>query len=320
MLTERLKDRLYTYFITRLGMFDYTRGWLKGNCPVCGRENKFGVNLATNRSNCFVCSYNDRPILVVSKIEGLDWQGTLQFLGTFESLEYKEPEITEYERKPLKLPEGFRLLNEGVDYLAKLVRNYITNDRGLDINRLANKGFGYCVKGKLMGYLILPYYIKGQLVYYTTRRLLSIGPKFDNPPIEEFGIGKSTLLYNMDALYLYNTVYILESVFNAETIGDNTIAMGGKAIASWQLSTIIRSPVSNLIIILDPDAYLYAINLGMKLVDYKRVKIVNLPEGQDVNSYGRSSTLVKVRKVRYQLYKDLLKLKLDEEGAQYSRQ
>lgn len=299
-------------------MFDYTRGWLKGNCPSCGRENKFGVNLATNKTNCFVCSYRDKPILVVSKVEGLDWQSTLRFLGTFESLEYKEPTVIEYERKVVNLPSGFRLLNEGDDYMAKLVRNYIINKRKLNIDRLSNKGFGYCIEGKFMGYLILPYYMKGQLVYYTTRRLLSIGPKFDNPPIEDFGIGKSTLIYNMDSLYLYRSVYLLESVFNAETIGDNTIAMGGKSISDWQISTIIKSPIEAITIILDPDAYLYAINLGMKLIDYKRVKVVNLPEGEDVNSIGRDKTLLMVRRTRYQEYKDLIKLRNNAQGAEYS--
>ena len=40
-----------------------------------------------------------------------------------------------------------------------------------------------------------------------------------------------------------------------------------------------------------PDAKEYAINLALKLVAYKKVKVVFLPDGKDVNDLGRSQTL-----------------------------
>ena len=38
-------------------MFVYRRGWLKGDCPECGKDKKYGVNIALNRTNCFSCGY-----------------------------------------------------------------------------------------------------------------------------------------------------------------------------------------------------------------------------------------------------------------------
>lgn len=234
-----------------------------------------------------------------------------------EGVDYHEPPLVEYERKIINLPEGYRNLLEGDDFLGLLARTYIRK-RGLDVRGLSRKGFGYCSSGALFGYLILPYYVGGELVYYSTRRLLSVGPKFNNPKIEDFGIGKSSLIYNIDALSFYKTVYIVESVFNAETIGDNAVALAGKAISSWQISTLIKSPASNFIILLDPDAYLYAIQLAMQLYFYKRVKVVRLPDREDVNSWGKNNTLTRVYKTRYQTYSDLLKLKNDYQGAQHT--
>jgi DNA primase len=317
MLTKKLKDRLYAYFTNRMGMFDYTRGWLKGNCPSCGAENKFGVNLSQNRTHCFRCEYVDPPIDVVGMVENLDSNETKRYLNGIEGIEYKDPIVIEYERKPVNLPKGYCNLREGDHFLGTLARRYIRG-RGFDVKKLSRKGFGYCSEGPLFGYLVLPYYLNGELVYYSTRRLLSIGPKFDNPKIEDFGIGKSSLIYNIDALNYYGTVYVVESVFNAETIGDNAIALAGKSISPWQISTIIRAPAVNFIILLDPDAYLYAIDLAMQLLDYKRVKVVGLPEGEDVNSYGREATLLKVRRTRYQNYADLMKLKNDYQRAQHT--
>ena len=71
MINKSLKNQMYAYFKNRLGMYDYTRGWLKGTCPSCGREDKYGVHLGANRTNCFVCGYHERPLYVISKAENL---------------------------------------------------------------------------------------------------------------------------------------------------------------------------------------------------------------------------------------------------------
>ena len=83
----------------------------------------------------------------------------------------------------------------------------------------------------------------------------------------------------------------------------------GKAISRYQLNELIKSPVKRFIILLDPDAISYAIDLALKLVNFKKVKVVQLPEGKDVNDLNKKNTLNLVYKTRYQGYKDLIKLK-----------
>jgi hypothetical protein len=171
------------------------------------------------------------------------------------------------------------------------------------------KGFGYCIKGKYQGYIIMPFYYQGNLVYFNARNYLSNGPKFNNPEIEEVGIGKSQLIYNIDALSLYDEVNTVESVFNAETLGDNTIATGGKIISNYQTATIIKSPVKRVTMILDPDALKESINEALKLSDYKEVRIVQLPEDKDVNDIGRLPTKIRIWKNRFLSYNEILKMK-----------
>jgi DNA primase len=60
---------------------------------------------------------------------------------------------------------------------------------------------------------------------------------------------------------------------------------------------------------LDPDAKKQSIDLALKLVNFKSVKVVYLPEGKDANDIGRKEVMKLVWKTRYQDYQDLIKLK-----------
>ena len=81
-------------------MFVYRRGWLKGDCPECGKDKKYGVNIALNRTNCFSCGYKKSPIDVIADVENLVTRNEVySLLGTFEGLEYYEEELKPYELK-----------------------------------------------------------------------------------------------------------------------------------------------------------------------------------------------------------------------------
>ena len=171
-------------------------------------------------------------------------------------------------------------------------------------------GWGYGTKGKYFGYLIIPFHEKGQLTYFNARRFIGNGPRYNNPDTSESGLGKSFIIYNKDALEMYKTVFICEGAINAQTMGERGIASGGKAISRYQINEIIKSPVERIIILFDPDAKQNAIDLALKLVQYKKVKVVFLPEGKDVNDLGRKETLRRVYQVHYQNYQELLQLKM----------
>ena len=108
---------------------------------------------------------------------------------------------------------------------------------------------------------------------------------------------------------MYRSVFICEGALNALTMGDRGIATMGKAISAYQVNELLKSQCERFIILLDPDAKQYAINLGLKLINYKKVKVVFLPDGKDVNDLGRKETLKLIYNTRYQSYQELVKLR-----------
>ena len=309
MLNKDLKNKIYNYITKSLGLREYTRGWYKGNCPSCGRLDKFGVNLGINRTNCFVCGYHPSPITLVMELEGLKtYYDTLSFLGAYTGRDYIEPAIKRIESSEVKLPEGYTNLLFGNSLLATRARRYIKS-RKFDPDDVALKGWGYCNKGPYLGYIIIPFYTGNKLVYFNARRYLGNGPKYNNPSIEEFGIGKSLIVYNLDALAMYDEIYLTEGVFNADTIGDEAIASGGKKISHYQISAIIKSPVKKINMLLDPDAIQDSIRIAMDMSFHKKIRLVMWEGDEDVNDLGREETLRRVNEVPWQSYNDLLKIK-----------
>lgn len=311
-ITNKFKSQLKTYFIKRLGAFEYRRGWMKlPVCPYCHRELKMGVNLSMYRTNCFRCNEHPNPSQLVMDIEGFEtYHELINFLnsGKFDELEFHEEKVELAEAKPLYLPEGFRILNIGQSQVAKSIRGYVKS-RGFVISELSKHGVGYATKGAYFGYLIIPFYYRGQLRYYNARNVIGQGPRYNNPNKDITGVGKEFIIFNHDALEMYRSVFICEGALNALTIGDRAIATMGKAISQYQVNELLKSQCQRYIILLDPDARSYAVNLALKLVAYKKVKVVFLPEGFDVNDLGKKQTLKLVYATRYQSYQELISIR-----------
>jgi len=307
MLNNHIKSKLYHYVTKTLGLREYRRGWLKGPCPSCGRLDKYGVNLGINRTNCFRCGYHPSPFNLVMDVESLGtYSEVLVFLKAYEGQEYLEPVVERIEQVDAVLPPGYMNLLVGDSLLSKGAREYI-KVRGFDVDEMGYKGWGYCTTGDYLGYIIIPFYVGGKLIYYNARRYMGSGPKYMNPAIEDFGLGKSLIMYNIDALALYKKIYLTEGAINAETIGDQGISTGGKKISHYQISMINKSEVKRVIILLDPDGIDDAVKVGLELAYHKKIKVVLLPEDKDVNNLGKEKTLSIVRKSEWLDYNKLLR-------------
>lgn len=311
-ITNKFKAQLYNYFISRLGGYRYRRGWMRiPTCPYCGREEKLGVNLSLYRTNCFRCNAHPSPAQLIMDIEGFtEYHELISFLnnGQFDELQFKEEKIKLAESKPIYLPEGFRNISLGDSQLAKSIRGYVKK-RGFSVDQFSRYGIGYGTMGETYGYLIIPFYYHGQLKYYNARNVIGKGPRYNNPDKDITGLGKQFLIFNHDALEMYRSVFICEGALNALTMGDRAIATMGKAISKYQINELLKAPCERYVILLDFDARDYAINLALKLVAYKKVKVVLFKDNRDVNDLGKKAVLKMVYKTRYQSYQELVAIR-----------
>lgn len=321
MYNPEVQKKITQYFIQRFDMKKANPGWMLGTCPTCGKKLKFGINIKQNRTNCFVCG-NSNPLQVIMEVEQFETRvEALNYIRAFESAEYleffekdNEDKYQAPEEGQVELPEGYNVITSGDNLVAQCAQKTLRR-RGFNLNSLAVRGVGYVDKpgSRYMGYIIIPYYVGGSLVYFTARKIFDIGPKFKNPTLEEASIGKSLLTYNADALALYNQVHLVESATNSLTLGPRAIGIGGKKISTYQYSGILRSPVKILNIFLDPDAIKEALQLGLDLCNHKKVRVVLLPEEKDVNDIGKKWALELKKKTPIQTYQELLNRKLDEQ-------
>lgn len=309
---EDLTNRMELLIKTQVDLKESSQGFLRGDCPFCEGKYTFGINPETGRSNCFKCDEAKTTLITcIMKLFRLEtYQDFIKLANSQQDYgpmfrPNRTKEVVEV--KAMDFPEGYHLISMGDNIYARAARNYMINKRGFKLSTLERLGIGYCDDGDHCGYIIIPYYEKGKLVYFTSRRYMGSGPKFLNPSKEEYGIGKETLIYNLDCLWLYNKVYVVESATNAITLGDNGAVLGGKSISPYQKDQLYKSPASKLVIGLDPDALKEAYRLALDMVEFKKVKVLELPEGKDINNIGKVAAKELEKNTPYLNYHGLYK-------------
>lgn len=293
----------------RLGAYEYRRGWMKCDCPYCGRH-KFGIHISHNRTHCFRCEATPSPIFLVSELEGLSQlRDAWKVVEGLEGVAFTEhaSDLVKKTLKPLNLPDSYTLINMGQGMKARLAQNYMRM-RGFDLDELALRGVGYCREGDKAGHIIFPFYQSGEVVYYHARNYSMPGPRYNNPSAEEDAVGKSHFIYNLDSLLIFDEITILEGVINCLTLGDDSIAGGGKIFSRYQLNLLIKSPCPTFNVALDKDAINEAYDLAIKLSKAnKRVRLIAFPDARDTNDLGEEKTRELIEATPFKTYGKLVR-------------
>lgn len=311
---KSIRGKLYRYFMQRLDLKESTKGYIRGNCPYCGSNFTFGINVEYRKVNCFKeCGFDTDPIKVLMFLEGFqELKEVHNFLSIQQEYDSYNPTQSNKPREvvELKLPEEYVPIMLGDSILSKAARNYLQG-RGFKLSTLMLQGVGYCLQGEYEGYIIFPFYEQGKLTFFQGRRFAGSGPKMKNPPEETFGIGKTQVIYNQDALFMYDEIRLVESITNALTLGETAIASLGKKLSRNQITRIIKSPCERITILLDPDAIKESIMLAMELSNYKKVRLVYWEGNEDVNDLGKKETLKRIKDFTFERYSYYNKLRLN---------
>jgi hypothetical protein len=243
-----------------------------------------------------------------------------QFLMDYLNISYTElrnsveklPEISveifkRPKRSKVRLPEGFNSIAFGKGILGDRARKYLTG-RGFNIDVLDMMGFGYCSTGQFFGYIIIPYVMNGEIVYWTARDFLGQEPKYKNPKLIDFGVTAADVFFNGDALRIFDRVHVVEGAFDALTIGSSAIATSGWSISSRQRNMILRSPVRELVFICDSGFYNTILEQVTPLITHKQISILEPDlKGGDVNEWGWENVKPLTKNLKTLTYGDIFK-------------
>lgn len=307
--------KLNTYFKTKYQAFDYRRGWLKSDCPFCGGVYKFGINFQSHTCHCFKCGYLNNPVRTALELEKISHTRELEaILAHTPETYFKAYEPKEVKPPSLVLPESFLSISRIPGTDRDIYFRYLHKKRGIStkVIRKSKAGFIREDDHPFHGYLIFPVFAMDnprKVIYYQGRRVLANGPKFKNPDQDELGVNKSHIIYNGHILRTRSKVYIVESIINVLTLEFKAVAGLGKSFNLYTLDLLKSSKVTEFVIILDPDAIELAIKLALELVFTKKVKLINLPEGKDVNDVGKEEIYRLEKESEYHTYNSLILLK-----------
>lgn len=294
-----LSNKIVAYFTDHYGLNESTNGWFETECPFCGKKNKLCINPEFNYLKCWTCDFKGDIYYFLDLAEKLKFKEAYQLISSYreQSYSYVVSERRTFNSlnvfntsSNFSFPCGYKPLLEGGTHLGSLARAYLGR-RKFDLEYLADKGFGYVdevcqdLTKDLFGYIIMPFSRNGIYYYYNARNYMNNPLRYKNPSTEAFGVGKSSLLWNEDALLQTKKLWVMEGVFSALTIGDDAIATMGKSVSASQISKILKSSAKEIVIAFDPNTWKESIDLASKLLNYKAVKLLDLKTG-DPNDLG----------------------------------
>ena len=118
-------------------------------------------------------------------------------------------------------------------------------------------------------------------------------------------MGKSEVLFNEEALYIEPKIYITEGWSCAATIGRKGVSQQGSTPSVIQRNLVIKSPVSEIVIVPDAGFYMQGLEAARSFMCHKKVRVVNMDQferdgiGKDVNEVGIENLLNQEEKTEY---------------------
>lgn len=325
-------SKVYAYFDSRFGLTKSSLGWFIFACPYCAElqpRKKMAVHPHHNCVKCWVCGMKKSVPQFVMDWEDISYPSAMHLLQDFKAskVTFEIETNNNYSDVEVVLPVGFTPLMMGDGTLGKRARA-VLESRGFDLMELDMAGFGYCnaqaedPKDDYMGYIIIPFYSYGNLVYFIARDFVGNYLRYKNPAKSKFGIGKADVWFNEDAFYIHDLVFCLEGALDAKTLGDNAVASCGWSWSKRQMRIVIDSPCTHICLV--PDAggergvpfYIKALEIAHSLIEYKQVKILDLNkfgEKADANSLGKEVIMELFEKTPYSTFTDLVEIQLDYE-------
>jgi len=303
-------NKLYQILLDIFGQeYEVRNGQFRINCinPDCDdNSGNLEINLEKGVFHCWKCHYGKGKKIRHLLKDFLGWvpdvdeyvsPADLRNLGE-ELFEEEEKRVSEFKGLP---KEYIFLGSSNLSHVGKKALKYaLSRVSEADIIR---HRIGYCGLGTYKWRLIIPSFEDGKATYFVARAFMGgIEPPYKNPDEEECGIGKSEVVFNIDGAREEGIAVICEGVFDAIRVGKAGIAIFGTSISQAQIIKLLstdKSPIKELVVMLDQDASEQAVKMAALLKDRKaHIKVVIPPKGdpgdwstEDIWSWIRNASV-----------------------------
>jgi len=250
------------------------------SCPYCDHHKmKLVINTQTEKWHCWVCGVKGIGLeRVFKKMKAYDKIPILKRLSKIKTFTKKD------EKEHVSLPLEFTpMINGSINSPEFRNAAKYLKSRGLSKIDVLRHNIGYCEAGPYSGMIIIPSYDKdGVLNYFVGRSYYESDFKHKNPKVSKDIIGFELLINWKES------VNICEGVFDAMTIGENTIPIFGKFLPKALKQKLKDESVSRVNIVLDNDARKEALELSESLLSEGiDVRMIDIPIDTDPNEMGK---------------------------------
>lgn len=287
---------------------------LKVNCPKCQKraglrqpDGKYNLEINTEQEvfNCWKCEEPKFSGHLSQLIRNLgtkaDYDLYQSYAGSYynrfasfeKNDEEEEIDLTIY------LPKEFISFADIDDenHMHLKAYMYMVNERKLTREELIKYRIGFCIDGKYRNRIIIPSYDDdGMINYFVARSFI----KEHKPPYMNPKVDKDLIVFNEGYINWDSTIYLVEGVFEMFSVCNGAPQLG-KTISKRMLSLLkVKKP--NVVIVLDPDAYINGINMFQTLSaiygsESEKVKIVKLKGKDDLDEIRRNVGEERVREI-----------------------
>jgi len=282
----------------------------KGNkayfCPFCKHhKKKLEVHPDSGRWNCWVC--NTRGLSIYSLLKKLDVDKKyFNALSQFNT--YTHTQTTIVGESALSLPRDFTPLYEPFpdSFESKRVISYLSS-RGVTEDLIKKYKIGYCPIGSYQQRIIIPSYDRdGRLNFFVSRayRDNTTSPYRNPNTCRDIVFFESYINFDED-------IILTEAVFDAITLGKNSIPLLGKFMSKKLKRRIMNGLCKNVFICLDPDAYEDALVLAKWALSIGKTPFIMHLVDSDPNEIGRERLHIIKNNSQPVSEFDLIKLEID---------
>lgn len=246
-------DSRQIYYKT--GGENVTKGWIEITCvlPGCSdHKEHLGINLKSLKYNCWLCRQKGHALRLIQIIDDCGEREALRIASQFPSEESESPW---YEEEPERNNTTISLPSEIQTEWPETHLSYLRS-RGFDPDVIIPK---YDLRpvftiGDYRFRIIIPIYVYGQLVSFTSMDVLRQGdrPPYKDCPVEQAIIPVKESLYNIDRVR--DKAVLFEGCTGVWRFGDGSIASFTSYLSQEQIALIARKKLRSVFVLYDPDA------------------------------------------------------------------